>query len=402
MSKSLIAASTLRRESLGALLSFAWAAGPFTATDAMAAGYSRATTIDLIEELIERGLVCELPNARTVGDYRKGRPARRFELNAGFKVVVGVDAGRAGVTATVANLVGEVFACRHASLDREGDSDELRRAAVRDAVEGVLADAGINTERVVALCVGVPAPVDTGGVSPPGRQRFWQRMNPGFRDMFSAVPAVQVMNDASLAAVAEGAVGAGRGCGNYVTLLADERLSAGVVVDGRILYGAHGGAGEMAGFDRVEAIGGARGLAHLAAEWARGAVSSGDVSPKSPMAQLTSEAITGRAVLELARGGDPDALQIVDRMGDFLATIAAVLKSFFDPSRIIVSGEISEYAQQVLEAAARRLPERVDLPAPLVVGSDLGADVVSIGAVFQAIEAAHGVVLAQTSLRGSQ
>ncbi|WP_243728664.1 ROK family protein [Microbacterium sp. BK668] len=375
------------------MLSFLWDAGPFTATDAMAVGYTRSTTIDLIDELIDRGLVRELPNARTAGEYRKGRPARRFQLDAGFRAVIGVDAGRAHVTATVADLVGGVLASHHATLRPADDRAESRLAAVQRAVDDVLAEAGIAMDQVVALCIGVPAPVDVDGVSPAGRDGFWARMNPGLRDAFPAVPAVEVMNDASLAAVAEGAVGAGRGHANYVALLAGERMGAGVVIDGRVLRGAHGGTGEMAGFDYVEAVGGAWGLGYRLAEHAKADVRHGKVSAQSPLSRLRTDEITGRTVLELARDGDPDASRIVERIGGMLATIAAVINSFFDPSRIIVSGAISEGAQQLIEVATRQLPERVDLPAPVIVGSSLGADVVSTGAIFQAIQAAREVVL---------
>ncbi|WP_345801606.1 ROK family protein [Microbacterium sp. AZCO] len=398
MSKTLLPAAPLRAESLGAVLSFAWDAGPFTATDAMTVGYTRSTTIDLIDELIDRGLVRELPNARTAGEYSKGRPARRFELDASYGVVVGVDAGRGHVAATIADLVGRELLRHHLTLDPENDSESVRRAAVQRVVDEALEKAGIPDERVVAICVGVPAPVDADGVSPAGRGGFWSRMNPGFRDMFPAVPAVEVMNDASLAAVAEGAVGAGRGCLNYVALLAGERLGAGVVIDGRVLRGANGGVGEMAGFDHVAGVGGAWGLGYRVAEWARAEVRDGVIRRGTPLAQLPTEEITGRAVLELARDGDADAARIVERAGELLATITGVLDNFFDPSRIILSGAISEGADQILEAAIRHLPDRVDLPTPLLVGSELGGDVVSTGAIFQAIEAARGVVLGLTTV----
>jgi predicted NBD/HSP70 family sugar kinase len=205
------------------------------------------------------------------------------------------------------------------------------------------------------------------------------------------------MNDASLAAVAEGAVGAGRGHPDYVTILAGERLGAGVVVDGRVLRGAHGGVAEMVAFDHVPEVAGAWGLGYRAAEWARAAVASGEVSADAPLARVPVDSITGQTVLELARDGDPDAARIVARIGGLFATVAGVLGSFFDPSRIIVAGAISDGAQPFLEAATAALPDRLDLPAPLLIASELGADVVSIGATFQAVRAARAVVLQLTS-----
>ena len=81
-------------------------------------------------------------------------------------------------------------------------------------------------------------------------------MNPGLIAASPWPPLVRVENDAYLAAVAEGAIGRRRGCDDFVVLLAGERLGAGVVVDGRILRGAHGGVAEMVAFDRVSGVGG--------------------------------------------------------------------------------------------------------------------------------------------------
>ncbi len=58
------------------------------------------------------GLVRELANARAGGDYRKGRPSRRFELRADAAVVVGVDAGQGHLVTTVADLRGRPLATR--------------------------------------------------------------------------------------------------------------------------------------------------------------------------------------------------------------------------------------------------------------------------------------------------
>ena len=81
-----------RRASLDTLLRYAWDAEVFTAGDALSAtGLSRSTTIEAIDDLVELGLVRELANARAGGDYRKGRPSRRFELRSDAKGSVPVD-----------------------------------------------------------------------------------------------------------------------------------------------------------------------------------------------------------------------------------------------------------------------------------------------------------------------
>lgn len=226
-------------------------------------------------------------------------------------------------------------------------------------------------------------------------------MNPGLRDAFAWAPLVRVENDASLAAVAEGTHGAAVGSRNYVALLAGERLGAGVVVDGRVLHGAHGGVGEMVAFDLVEGVGAAYGLGARAAEWAADAVARGEVAPGGPLAAVAAAELDGRRVLELAAHGDPDALRVVERVGAMLARVVSVLGSMFDPERIVVSGAVSAGVQQVVEAARAALPPGLHLPAPALEISPLGADVVVTGAIAEAGTAARARALDVWGARGA-
>lgn len=395
MSHPLLTPTALRRASLDAVLGFAWDADAFTASDVIeSVGLTRSTAIDVIDELVGRGLLSELPNARAVGEYRKGRPARRFAFRADTGCVVGVDAGRARLTATVADLHGEIRAVCHLAADASHDSPDARRHDAERVVDDALEAAGATRADVTALCVGVPAPVDHEGGSPAHRDGFWRRMNPSFGELFGRwAPIVRVENDASLAAIAERAVGAAVGHDDFVTLLAGERLGAGVWVDGRLLRGAHGGAAEMVAFDHIAGVEGAWGLGYRAAELARRARAEGSLDASSELCRLDAAAIDGRTVLTLASRGDRGALDIARQVGETLAVIAGVLGSLFDSRLIIVSGAVAQGAGPVIAAAVDALPQELDLPAPEIVASDLGADIVSVGAVRAAVEAARTGVL---------
>lgn len=393
-----------RPASHDAVLAHAWASVEFTATDAMeATGLTRSTTIDAMQALAEIGLLRELPNAREAGDYRKGRPARRFALRDDARVLVGVDAGHVHITATVTDLRSRPLATRRTTLELDEDDAATRRGIILAAVDDALAEAERVRSDVLAICVGVPAPVSSLGVSPRHPTGFWERMNPALIEAFAWAPIARIENDASLAAIAEGTVGAAIGCRDYIALLAGGRLGAGVVVDGRVLRGAHGGVGEMVAFDHVTGVGGADGLGARAALWAAEAVARGDIAADGGLASVAPEDLDGRTVLELAAHGDEDARRIVDRVGGVLARITSVLGSMFDPERVVVSGAISDGVAEVVDAARRSLPTDLDLPAPELVVSRLGADVVVTGAVAAAAAGARERALdvwARTAPRG--
>ena len=380
-----------RRASLDALLRFAWEADVFTAGEALAAlGLYRSTTIEAVDDLVDLGLVRELANARAGADYRKGRPSRRFELRADAAAVVGVDAGQFHVVTTVADLRGRPLATRTDLAGVDGDSAERRRRLVVDAMDATLAEAGVNRAEVLSVCVGVPAPVDAAGRSPQHRRGFWARMNPDLVDLLSSwVPIVRIEIDALLASVAEHTRGAAVGLRNSVTLLAGQRLGAGVVIDGNVLRGAHGGVGELVVIRHLRGVDAAYGIGHQLEAWAREIMASQTLPADHPLRAFPEDALTARDVIHLAKTGEPTSRALVERAGAVLARIAGVLGSLYDPERIIVSGGLAPGVEELLGVARRLLPDELDLPVPELVASSIGADVVSIGAVAAALESAR-------------
>src|SRR5918997_1887909 len=133
----------LRRLNARRVLEYAWDTSAFTASDAMSAtGLTRATVIGVCDELVRTGWLKELRDARAVGDYQKGRPARRYSLHDDAAVVIGVDAGYDHMSATVADLRGHTLGKAEAAIPartpqtigRLADS-EARRSLARRLVD---------------------------------------------------------------------------------------------------------------------------------------------------------------------------------------------------------------------------------------------------------------------------
>ncbi|MCK8475596.1 ROK family protein [Microbacterium aurugineum] len=394
------------RASVGAVLDFAWTAGEFTATEAMAGtSLTRSTAIDAIDTLVGAAVLRELPNARAVGAYRSGRPSRRFVLAPDLGVVIGVDAGDTHLAVTVADPLDRTLVHHRLEFAPSQSTDE-RRATILERLGDALTEAEVTPDRVLALCVGVAAPVNRDGVSPPHPDGFWERTNPGLAEALRDwAPVVQIKNDAQLAAIAEGTEGAAIGCRDYVALLASERFGGGVVVDGHVLHGAHGGVGEGVVFDHIVGVGSAFGLRYAVEDQVRAAVDEGEIAADSAVGRLVAaDRIDPRLVLTLAASGDPDAELVTSRVGATVARIVGVLGSMYDPARVIVCGAVAESIEPVLTAARRILPEELHLPAPEILASTLGAEVVSRGAVATARRAAREYAvprLAEERLRAS-
>ena len=374
------------------ILSHMWMVEAQTGSDLMrATGLTRATVHDVCEELLDRGWIQELSNQRVHGDYVKGRPARRYAFSARAGVVVGVDAGGHRLTATVADLRGQVIS--QCTREFAPEADEATDAAQRlqtvsSTVLEALAAEGISSEMVLAVGVGVPAPVRTDGQPVTRTKPFWTRINPNIGAYLSTTQGwtALVDNDANLAALAERWVGRGQGRRHFVTLLAGERLGAGVIDQGQVFRGSSGRGGEMNWLDFVDGVGSADGIAMLSRQWALEELSSGRSPHSTTLRVRPASEITPQQVFAAARDGDPLASAIIERLGHRFARVSAALAEVFDTELIIFAGGVASGIDPILDVVRRELPALVDPPVPQVVASLLGHAVVSTGAIRRAID----------------
>ncbi len=398
------------RGSTADVLTFAWDAGVFRADHVMAAlGLTRTTALRALDTLIELGLIRELSSSEPEQGGRLGRPARRFALRGDAGIVIGIDAGHRHLTAVVADLAGRILAreqveVRNSGYVPGGAADdrvaEARRAAALDAIATGLETAGGSPHDVLAVAVGVPAPVDGEGASPSHSNQFWQLMNAGFRDALAdSFPAVRVENDAALAALAEGTLGAARGCDHFVAMLSGRRLGSGVVLEGRLVRGAHGGVGELEGLSFVPGVAGTLGIGERAENWVREALEAGRIPAEHPWARLSGAGVTAEAVLATARLSDPVSRPLLEELGDLMGRICAVVAHFYDPEVIVVCGAVAGALGEVIELASAFVAQELELPPPEIVASELAGDAVSLGAVSAAREAAQEIALPLLSSR---
>ena len=170
---------------------------------------------------------------------------------------------------------------------------------------------------------------------------------------------------------------------DFVLLSLGVGLGLGLVVDGRVRRGATGVAGE-AGYlpsDRMIApVGERRDVVqdHLGARYitarAQGLGLPGDGSP--------------RTVFELARGGDPAALEIVEDTARSIAYVVACVVPLIDPALIVLGGAIGANGDLLLEPVARHLADFSDF-RPEIVASGLGQDAVLTGATTMSADLAR-------------
>ncbi|SDL86824.1 Sugar kinase of the NBD/HSP70 family, may contain an N-terminal HTH domain [Nonomuraea jiangxiensis] len=309
--------------------------GPLTAPQLRTlTGLSRPTVSDLLERLMEGGLV------RVTGEYgedRRGPNARLYGLVPDRAHVAGVDLRRHAVTAVVADITGRVAG--EATKTIRGELDGLVERTIRDAAGGRALD---------TVVIGAPGLVDprTGelvGVSDvPG----WRPGLMGRVRQRLGVPVV-LENEVNLAAVAELRTGSAAGSEDFVLMWLDDGIGAAVVLGGQVRRGVSGGAGEV-GMLEVDG---------------------------TEFCQLVS----------------PDVMAGLDRaeLAARIAKGAAVTVSILDPGLVVLGGRVGHQGGDEL---ARLVAERLGAlaPAPTEVrASTVEGNAVLQGAVLTALDLAR-------------
>lgn len=362
----------VRRDNLAAILAHLHLTGPASRSVlAQSTGRNRSTIASLVSDLVDLGLVTE---SAPQSEGRQGRPSPVVTIRPEVVALVcnpEIDA----LTIAVVGLDGTVRSVIRHDYDRPPTASEAWRLAAAIV-------AGLQTElsdlRVVGLGAAVPGQVRTeDGV-------IRNAPHLGWRDEPFAEPLqracghpVQVGNDAAVGALAETQFGAGRGATNVVYLNGGASgIGGGVIVDGRLLRGASGYAGEL-GHLRVSGSG----LADSAG--IPGTVEA-VVSRSELLDAFHLDRATGDELAGLLRAPLPAAVaEVVHRQIAHLGVAVAGAINVFNPEVVVLGGFLAD----LLACAPAELDARIDqfTLAPLrehvkIVPSALGEKLLLVGA----------------------
>ena len=306
-------------------------------------GLSRTTVHTLVNELKDSGVVHEVEAG--VPDFRGGRPSVLLMLRDSSLAVVGIDFGHSHVGVAVANIGHDVLAERRCDLDVSHNARAALETAAR-MVEEVLAEARVERKSVIGAGIGIPGPLDRvlGAAGSATILPGWTgiRIRSDMRDRL-AMP-VEIENDANLGALAELTWGAGRECSNFANIKAATGIGAGLVVDGRLLRGASGTAGEI-GHTTLDESGA---LCYCGNRGCLETVASGPAILQL-VGQGDDRTLTLERVIELAAEGDVRCRRALSDAGREIGVAVAGLCNLINPERVIVGGLLSRANDVLLQ-----------------------------------------------------
>ena len=281
------------------------------------------------------------------------------------EIALGVDIGGTNTSIGVVDRFGTcAFKSSFATSGHQNVEEFLKRlTASIDKVSRKL-------PRGTKLCgIGVAAPAarHREGIVKNPANLHWGTVNlvEILRRKYSLPTAIT--NDSNAAALGELRYGAGKDLRNFVVLTLGTGLGAGVVADGRLLYGHNDMAGEL-GHIILEAGGrlcgcSRRGCAetYVSASGLRRTAFDLLVqdNDESIMRSISFNELTSKRIYELAADGDVVALKAFAMTGDYLGRLLANTVAAFDPEAIILSGGLAEAGELLLKPTRRSFEENV-------------------------------------------
>ncbi len=184
---------------------------------------------------------------------------------------------------------------------------------------------------------------------------------------FGGIP-VAVTNDANAAAIGEMTYGVARGMRDFIMITLGTGVGSGIVVNGQLLYGHDGFAGElghvimkrnngrMCGCGRtgcLETYCSATGVARTAREFLE------IRTEPSSLRNLVVEDITSKDVYDAAIAGDKLAKEIFDFTGRILGEAFADMITFSSPQAIILFGGLAKSGDLLLKPIRESLDKNI-------------------------------------------
>ena len=344
-------------------------------------GLARSTISLRLDPLIELGLIAPATSATSTG----GRPSARLLLNEESYVVAGVDFGATHAVASLADLSGKILV----SIDTKrqiSDGPEVCLRWMIEEIRHLLAGLKIDEDRLLAIGIGVPGPVEheSGKPANPPIMPGWDGFDIPARVNQDLKAKVLVDNDVNVMAVGERHL-TYPDVDHLIFLKAATGIGSGIISDGRLQRGSQGTAGDI-GHVRVS-----RGD-NIACRCGNYGCLEAVAGSPAVIKNVNDAGLPVRNMSDLVdatKRSKVEAIQAVRQAGRDIGEVLSTCVSLMNPSIIVIGGSMASAGEHLIAGVREAVYSR-SMPLASeslsIVQSKAGKEVGIIGASVMAIE----------------
>lgn len=272
------------------------------------------------------------------------------------KLVLGIDIGGTLTKIGLVDMAGNILDAKIFSTESKGPfSDFISK--LKKEIDPLL---NVDPDKYKVISVGIGAPnsnVRTGQMEDPPNFNWGSRvpLQKSIADICNLPTALA--NDANAAALGEMTFGMAKGMKNFVVLTLGTGLGSGIIINGQLLTGQHGMAGEL-GHVNVDPNGrkcncGLRGCLenYASVTGLKRTVFEliSEMKEDSPLKRLSFEDLTGEKISEAANKGDAIAIKAFEITGEILGRKLADTAAHLDPEAYILAGGLGKSGDLLLK-----------------------------------------------------
>ena len=350
---------------------------------AEAVGLTKSTVSLLVRELLDEGWLTE---SEILSTGALGRRATPLHIDGRRLALLGADLGIGAARIVATNLLGEVLAERVLPYSDAADTGSCITQMANGLLELSRSDGALAGRTVLGIGVGLHGVVDdVTGVLHYAPHLGWRNVDVGsqlrahFLNTSLADLPLFIQNEANVAALAELEFSGQAGTDPLIYLSIGYGVGAGIIVNGRLLTGLYGFAGEVGhtilqqGGPRCSCgrYGCADALIGLQALLDEAYRKPGDTSPE----QLEH-------LFEQTEAGDAEVCKVVEAAGHHMGVLLNNLWVAFDPMCIVIGGGALRLGERFMEPGRRVLYDCASvtgLPAPTIRTPHFGINAIAIG-----------------------
>ncbi|MFA6831026.1 MAG: ROK family protein [Bacteroidaceae bacterium] len=272
--------------------------------------------------------------------------------------VVGIDVGGTNTVFGIVDARGEIKAQSSISTRGHATAEEYVSAVCNAMIP--LIEETVGIDKIKGVGVGAPNGNYYNGTIEFAPNLPWRGVIPLaklFEDRLG-IPCA-LTNDANAAAVGEMTYGVAKGMKNFIMITLGTGVGSGIVIDGHVVYGHDGFAGELGhvivrrGADArqcgcgrkgcLEAYCSATGVARTAKEIVTNA------TEETSLSKIKIDDITSKDVYEAAVAGDKVAQSIFDFTGNMLGEAIANFIAFSSPEAVVLFGGLAKSGKYIMD-----------------------------------------------------
>ena len=283
-------------------------------------------------------------------------------------LVIGVDVGGQSAKCGIVDMMGTVL--KQTVMRSENYTDAQQYVDdLAATLKQIIKDADV-AGRIRGIGMGVPnGNYYTGEIENAVNLKWANKSKVKFADMLQkamgGIP-VKLTNDANAAALGEMTYGVAKGMKDFIMITLGTGVGSGIVINGQVVYGHDGFAGELGHTTLVrhngrlcncgktgclEAYCSAIGMARTAREWL-------DMSDEPSLLRKLDK-ITSKDVYEAAKEGDALSLRVFDYTGTLLGMALADFIEFSAPEAIVLFGGLARSKEFLTEPIEKSMNANV-------------------------------------------